>query len=185
MKKKHKTGLVLRAQRSAAPPRGKAFLSALLPAALLSLGLAQTAASVFPSGVSNGWAAAAILFAFSPALLALAQTKAAPWMLAAGMLVLGAAAAIFFAPLRDGFCALGNDILSVLPEKTGRIHMLWDVENTANARAAALFLAAATELLLCTGAVPSLIVAALLALGAAAGIVPAGWGAAAFLTGLA
>ena len=125
MKKKHKTGLVLRAQRSAAPPRGKAFLSALLPAALLSLGLAQTAASVFPSGVSNGWAAAAILFAFSPALLALAQTKAAPWMLAAGVLVLGAAAAIFFAPLRDGFCALGNDILSVLPEKTGRIHMLW------------------------------------------------------------
>ena len=152
MKKKHKTGLVLRAQRSAAPPRGKAFLSALLPAALLSLGLAQTAASVFPSGVSNGWAAAAILFAFSPVLLALAQTKAAPWMLAAGVLVLGAAAAIFFAPLRDGFCALGNDILSVLPEKTGRIHMLWDVENTANARAAALFLAAATELLLCTGA---------------------------------
>ena len=179
MKKKHKTGLVLRAQRSAAPPRGKAFLSALLPAALLSLGLAQTAASVVPSGVSNGWAAAAILFAFSPALLALAQTKAAPWMLAAGVLVLGAAAAIFFAPLRDGFCALGNDILSVLPEKTGRIHMLWDVENTANARAAALFLAAATELLLCTGAVPSLIVAALFALGAAAGIVPAGWGAAA------
>ena len=184
MKKKHKTGLVLRTQCSAAPPRGKAFLSALLPAALLSLGLAQTAASVFPSGVSNGWAAAAILFAFSPALLALAQTKAAPWMLAAGVLVLGAAASIFFAPLRDGFCALGNDILSVLPEKTGRIHMLWDVENTANARAAALFLAAATELLLCTGAVPSLIVAALFALGAAAGIVPAGWGAAAFLTGL-
>ena len=35
MKKKHKTGLVLRAQRSAAPPRGKAFLSALLPAALV------------------------------------------------------------------------------------------------------------------------------------------------------
>ena len=33
MKKKHKTGLVLRAQRAAAPPRGKAFLSALLPAA--------------------------------------------------------------------------------------------------------------------------------------------------------
>ena len=153
MKKKHKTGLVLRAQRSAAPPRGKAFLSALLPAALLSLGLAQTAASVFPSGVSNGWAAAAILFAFSPALLALAQTKAAPWMLAAGVLVLGAAAAIFFAPLRDGFCALGNDILSVLPEKTGRIHMLWDVENTANARAAALFLAAETSLLPGTGAV--------------------------------
>ena len=184
MKVKNKTGLALRVQRSAAPPRGKAFLSALLPAALLALGLAQTAASVFPSGVGNGWAAAAILFAFSLVLLALAQTKAAPWMLAAGVLVLGAAAAIFFAPLRDGFCALGNDILSVLPEKTGKIYMLWDVENTANARAAALFIAAAAELLLCTGAVPSLIVAALFALGAAAGIVPAGRGAAAFLTAL-
>ena len=184
MKKKHKTGLALRTQRSAAPPRGKAFLSALLPAALLSLGLAQTAATVFPSGVSSTWAAAAILFVFALALLALAQTKAAPWMLAAGVLVLGAAAAIFFAPLRDGFCALGNDILSVLPGKTGRIYMLWDVENAANARAAALFLAAAAELLLCTGAVPSLIVAALFAFGAAAGIVPAGWGAAAFLAGL-
>ena len=47
MKVKHKTGLALRAQRAAAPPRGKAFLSALLPAALLALGLtpevAQTA----------------------------------------------------------------------------------------------------------------------------------------------
>lgn len=185
MKVKNKTGLALRAQRPAAPPRGKAFLSALLPAALLALGLAQTAASVFPSGEGNGWAAAAILFAFSLALLALAQTKAAPWMLAAGVLVLGAVTAIFFAPLRDGFCALGNDILSVLPEKTGRIYMLWDVENTANARAAALFLAAAAELLLCTGAAASLIVAALFAFGAAAGIVPAGWGAAAFVAGLA
>ena len=37
MKKKHKTGLVLRTQCSAAPPRGKAFLSALLPAALRRL----------------------------------------------------------------------------------------------------------------------------------------------------
>ena len=89
MKVKNKTGLALRVQRSAAPPRGKAFLSALLPAALLALGLAQTAASVFPSGVGNGWAGAAILFAFSLVLLALAQTKAAPWMLAAGVLVLG------------------------------------------------------------------------------------------------
>lgn len=185
MKKKHKTGLALRVQRAAAPPRGKAFLSALLPAALLSLGLAQTAATVFPSGVDNGWAAAAILFALALALLALAQTKAAPWMLAAGALVLGAAAAVFFVPLRDGFCALGNDILSVLPEKTGKIYMLWDVENAANARAAALFLAAAAELLLCTGAVTSLIVAALFAFGAAAGIVPSGWGAAAFLAGIA
>lgn len=185
MKVKHKTGLALRAQRAAAPPRGKAFLSALLPAALLALGLGQTAAGVFPSGVDSGWAAAASLFAFALALLALAQTKAAPWILAAGVLVLGIAAAIFFVPLRDGFCALGNDILSVLPEKTGRIYMLWDVENVSHARAAALFLAAAAELLLCTGAVPSLIVAAPFALGAAAGIVPAGWGTAAFLAGIA
>lgn len=106
-------------------------------------------------------------------------------MLAVGVLVLGIAAAVFFAPLRDGFCALGNDILSVLPEKTGRIYMLWDVENGAHARAAALFFAAAAELLLCTGAVPSLIVALLFALGAAAGIIPADWSTAAFLAGIA
>ena len=182
MKKKKHTAIALRAQRGAPVRAAGRFLSALPAAALCSLGLGKTAAEAFPAAVGSAWAAAAVLFALTAAVLALGQTRVSPWVLALGVGLLGITAAVFFAPLRDGLCALGNELLPALQAKTGRIYLPWSVENGANAAFAAGYLAALFALLF-GGGVSLLAAAVIFAAGAAAGVVPAGWGAAAFLAG--
>lgn len=182
MKEKKQNALVLRMQRTAPPSAARRLLSALPAAALCSLGLGKTAAEVFPAAVGSPWGAAAVLFALTAVVLALGQTRLSPWILALGAAALGVAAGAFFAPLRDGLCALGNELLGALQTKTGRVFLPWSAEGGANAVFAAVYLAALFALLF-GGGVSLLPAAVLYAVGAAAGAVPADWGAAAFLAG--
>ena len=183
MKRNKQNGLAVRVQHKKAPDFSRTFLRSLPAALLCAVGLGHTAAAVLPSAVGNGWAASAILFTAALCFTALRASTLSAWVLPGGIAALAVAAAVTFSPLRDGVCALVNDILTVLPGKTGRICLLLETTDPTHAVLAAIFLAVLAELLLCCGRIPALPVIALYLLGLSLGVVPNGWGAAAFLTG--
>ncbi len=181
--RKDQNSITLRMDSGEGKIGGKIFLRKLPATILCALGLGWMGSEIFPSTISNGLTAALILFAFALFLRVLMKTKFARWTFLSGMAALGALALIFLSPLRDGFCILGNDILTTLSKNSGHIYLLWGTNEAIHGIAAAMFLGFFIELLIMSGRISTFILMVACALGAVFGVIPGSIGTALFLVG--
>lgn len=180
----HDNSIALYGAAQKLPEEKKAFLRRLPTAILCGAGLGWMAADIFPSAGISGPVASAVLLIVILAFNALRETRLSPWIFLSGIIGLLLVSLIFLTALRDGFCVLGNDMLTNLTKETGHIHLLWETEDISHGRAAAVFLGLLAGLLLSAGRAAAFLMAALSAALAAFGLIPVSPGHAVFLAGV-
>ena len=92
-------------------------------AVVLAAGMCLLLRELFPSVTEPWWLLTLLMLPLCAALLLLYETKCGPWLLPSGALLL---LLLFLAgrtPVLSGFGCLGNDLLSLLTARTGRIYL--------------------------------------------------------------
>ena len=92
-------------------------------AVVLAAGTCLLLRELFPSVTEPWWLLTLLMLPLCAALLLLYETKCGPWLLPSGALLL---LLLFLAgrtPVLSGFGCLGNDLLSLLTARTGRIYL--------------------------------------------------------------
>ena len=92
-------------------------------AAVLAAGTCLLLRELFPSISEQWWLLTLLMLPLCAGLLLLYETKCGPWLLPSGALLL---LLLFLAgrtPVLSGFGCLGNDLLSLLTARTGRIYL--------------------------------------------------------------
>ena len=92
-------------------------------ALVLAAGTCLLLRELFPSVTEPWWLLTLLMLPLCAALLLLYETKCGPWLLPSGALLLLLLFLACRTPVLSGFSCLGNDLLSLLTARTGRIYL--------------------------------------------------------------
>ncbi len=100
--------------------------------AVLAAGTCLLMQELFSSISEPWWLLTLLMLPLCAALLLLYETKCGPWLLPSGALLLLVLLLVGRTPVLSGFSCLGNDLLSLLTTRTGRIYLDFAAADTNN-----------------------------------------------------